>query len=54
MFKTLRSVSTGAKSLLKYASIALVILSIVGYAAKELEKWLDDNEPIEKKQNGAV
>jgi hypothetical protein len=36
------------KEVVKYAGLATVIIGIMGYAAAELEKWKESNEPKEK------
>jgi hypothetical protein len=49
MWKWLRSAISGIRTVLKYASLLVVILSILGFSADALEKWDKDNRPAEEK-----
>lgn len=46
MWKLLKNIIAGIKTVKKYGSLGVVILDIVGYAAERLEAWQKDNEPV--------
>ena len=48
MFKWLRQAIDGIRVVLKYASLIMVILSILGYSADQLEEWQNKNDPAKK------
>jgi len=47
MWKFVSNVAKGFKTAVKYGSLAVVLVAILGNAATELEKWSEANKPNE-------
>jgi hypothetical protein len=48
MFKYLDSIIKGINQVVKYASLAVVIISILAFSAEKLEEWKNSNDPDKK------
>jgi hypothetical protein len=49
MWKTLTTIIGSVKGIVKYAGLAIVIVTILSFAAEKLEEWQKANQPTAKK-----